>query len=244
MPIDQQPGGTSTVTGGNFPDPTETLQKLDPAEVKLWPIDKVVDEFLVPIGLADLGSIFKENNITGDVLLSLDKRDLKDMKIANVGDRFYIDQCLDNLRKHYHRMKREKVIWKGFTPAGPVAYFDSCWQCVAFKACKCFMKQDSIKITAQGYTKRKDPPPCNIFCVGLTNDFEDFRLLKNVQWSEKRYCICLSKRICMLQFDASAQDGGGTDMRIKDVEIAHPDMTNEMITVIKNAWTESRLVAD
>ena len=35
MPIDQQPGGTSTVTGGNFPDPTETLQKLDPAEVKV-----------------------------------------------------------------------------------------------------------------------------------------------------------------------------------------------------------------
>ena len=26
----------------------------------------------------------------------------------------------------------------------------------------------------------------------------------------------------MLQFDASAQDGSGTDMRIKDVEIAHP----------------------
>lgn len=120
-----------------------------PLTLQLWPIDKVVDEFLVPIGLADLGSIFKENNITGDVLLvglavctstlflpshparifffflflhsarslslsrslaclqsilqSLDKRDLKDMKIANVGDRLYIDQCLDNLRKHYHR---------------------------------------------------------------------------------------------------------------------------------------------
>lgn len=242
--IDQQPVG---VVGGNFPDPKEVLQALDPNEVKMWSVEKVIEEFVKPIGLGDLQSLFIENNITGDVLLSLDKRDLKDMKIANVGDRLYIDQCLDNLRKHYQRLKREKIIWKGMTPPGPVAYFESCWQCVAFKVCKCFMKQDAIKITAQGYTARADPPPCNIMCVGLTNDFEDFRLLKNVQWEERRYCCCLSKRMCLLQFDESAQDRqrtSGGPPPIKNVTIAHPDMTNEMIKVIKNAWTESRLVAD
>lgn len=235
--------------GGNFPDPAAVLLALNPEEVKNWTHEQVIQEFLGPIGLEHLGPLFQENNVTGDVLLHLEKRDLKDMKIANVGDRLYIDQCLDSLRKHNQRLKREKVIWRGETPPGKVSYFDTCWQCMAFKFCKCFMSPRFIKITAQGYTRRDEPPALNICCYGLSNDFEDFRLLKDIQWQEDRRWCCLSTKKCILQFDASVDqddDGkvGGPSQQLKKVEIAHPDMTDDMIKNIKNAWTESRLVAD
>ena len=35
----------------------------------MWSVEKVIEEFVKPIGLGDLQSLFIENNITGDVLL-------------------------------------------------------------------------------------------------------------------------------------------------------------------------------
>jgi hypothetical protein len=71
------------------------------------------------------------------------------------------------------------------------------------------------------------------------------------QWYSSRVHIFLPVHTinCVQTLKASVDqddDGkvGGPSQQLKKVEIAHPDMTDDMIKNIKNAWTESRLVAD
>ena len=56
------------------------------------------------------------------------------------------------------------------------------------------------------------------------------------------FCVCVVVVFCCFFF------GGGFRVRMeygnKRIFIAHPDMTEELVTIIKNAWSESRLVAD
>eukprot|EP00039_Didymoeca_costata_P027381 m.18292 g.18292 ORF g.18292 m.18292 type:complete len:238 (+) comp6273_c0_seq1:177-890(+) len=234
--VDSQPTGT-------FSDPAETLKDLDPNEVKKWTTKEVIENFLTPIGLQQLAELFNKHSITGAVLLSLDKKDLKDMKIFHVGERLYIDHCLEALRRQAKKLERETSLWKGVYPTGSIAYYESFWECFKYKCCPCCMPLTHLKVTAQGFTRRDNPPACNCACQGMTNDFEDFRLLKDIDWADRRSCICLHRREMVMKFDASnkAESGGS---RVKEQIIRHPDMTEDLVRKIKNAWTEARLVAD
>lgn len=238
---------SSTVTtqpAGTFNDPIEVLGDLDPVKVKQWSTDEVVQKFLIPIGLPQLEELFVKHNINGAVLLSLDKRDLKDMKIWHVGERLYIDHCLESLRRHARKLERETALWKGVYPTGSVAYYSNCWECVRYKCCPCCMPLEHLKVTAQGFTKRSNPPACNCTCMGMQSDFEDFRLLKDIDWADRRSCICLHRREMVMKFDDSSRGAIEGKSRVKTHIIKHPDMTETLVKKIKAAWTEARLVAD
>ena len=60
--------------------------------------------------------------VTGHVLLTLDKNDLREMHIHAVGDRVYIDRSLIDLKKHARKIERERTLWEGELPAGPLQY--------------------------------------------------------------------------------------------------------------------------
>jgi hypothetical protein len=94
-------------------------------------------------------------------------------------------------------------------------------------------------------TVREQPPNCNCCCVGTSHDFEDFRFLKDVTWEERKSCLCLERRECVLKFEASnTVTASGEQANVKAIVVAHPEMTKEAVNNIKAQWAEARLVAD
>merc|ERR1712070_45817 len=96
--------------------------------------------------------------------------------------------------------------------------------------------------STQGLRARTAPPSCNWRCRGLESDFQDFRFLKDVDWEVGPMCCCFCERRMMrLSFDT---DNPEYEDGVRDITIIHPDMTDEQVGIIKNAWAEARLVSD
>eukprot|EP00040_Diaphanoeca_grandis_P010507 m.53800 g.53800 ORF g.53800 m.53800 type:complete len:251 (-) comp21822_c1_seq1:164-916(-) len=247
-PITKQPG--AQFDAADFAQHQRYLKQLDPSKVEAWSVVEVAEEFLQPLGLGYLKQTFVDHKVTGHVLLSLDKDDLLEMQVHAVGDRIYIDNSLHDLRRHARKLERERTLWEGETPSGGIAYYKSLGEMCRYRLCCCFMKRTAWRITAQGLRMRDNPPSCNVCCSPMTNDFSDFRFLKDVDSKSDPMCLCCKhQRSIILEFDSSgpqstgryvSTSGGGN----KVISIPHPEMTEGLVTIVKNAWSEARLVAD
>lgn len=243
----------------NFEEHHKYIQELNPQVVEGWSVMEVCQLFLRPLGLKHLQQTFVDHKVTGHVLLTLDKNDLREMHIHAVGDRVYIDRSLVDLKKHARKIERERTLWEGELPAGPLQYYQGFCHMLRYKCCGCCFVKIHLKVTAQGFRQRTNAPSCNFFCLSMTNDFNDFRFLKDVNSRIEPCCLCFRhKREIELEFDST--EVPNTDktpgcfieppIKVvmaygnKKIMIAHPEMTEELVTIIKNAWSESRLVAD
>lgn len=248
-PITKQPNAQS-FDAADFEQHQRYLRQLDPVIVEAWSVLDVAEEFLAPLGLGYLKQTFVDHKVTGHVLMNLDKDDLFEMQVHAVGDRIYIDNSLQDLRKHARKLERERVLWEGETPTGGIAYYKNLRELCAYKLCCCFMKRTHWRITAQGLRMRDNPPSCNVCCAPMLNDFSDFRFLKDVDSrSDPQCCCCKHQRAIIMEFDSSAPATGGRYVSTsgggnKVINIPHPNMTESLVTIVKNAWSEARLVAD
>lgn len=237
--ITKQPGA-QTFDAADFAQHQRYLKQLDPTKVEGWSVVDVAEEFLHPLGLGYLKQTFVDHKVTGHVLLSLDKDDLLEMQVHAVGDRIYIDNSLQDLRRHARKLERERTLWEGETPSGGIAYYSGIGEMCRFKLCCCLMKRVHWRITAQGLRKRENPPSCNVCCAPMNNDFSDFRFLKDVDSESTPMCLCCKhRRAILLEFEDPNHNGGN-----RQISIFHPAMTESLVTVVKNAWSEARLVAD
>lgn len=254
-------GVQPTADSTDFEEHNKHIQNLNPQDVEGWSVMEVCQMFLVPLGLAHLQQTFVDHKVTGHVLLTLDKSDLREMHIHAVGDRVYIDRNLVDLKKHARKIERERTLWEGTLPGGPIQYYNNCSHMIRYKCCGCCMVKVHLKITAQGFRHRTNAPSCNLCCLPMTNDFNDFRFLKDVNSKMTPCCLCFRlRREIELEFDSGELIASEIEkkpscciappIRIsmnfgnKIIQVAHPDMTEELVTIIKNAWSESRLVAD
>ena len=64
---------------------------------RTWQFD-AVDAWLDSIGLPDLTTTFRENDISGDLLLELDNATLIDMGVKSAGKRMKLIRCISELR--------------------------------------------------------------------------------------------------------------------------------------------------
>ncbi|KAJ9062837.1 hypothetical protein DSO57_1006285 [Entomophthora muscae] len=66
----------------------------------LWNNDQVV-EWLKQVGFESVSGLFKDNEITGDILLKLDLNSLKDIGILAFGKRFNLNNAINSLKNKY-----------------------------------------------------------------------------------------------------------------------------------------------
>jgi len=231
----------------------EYLFALNVNDIERWTVDQVCEKFLQPLDLdQSCGELFHKHNITGDVLMRLGKRDLKEMKIFHVGERAFLHHCLKGMKDSLEQRQRDTILWEGLIPAGGVSYFSSCGECLKFKLCGCFMEFATYKVQAQGMMVSAKPPKWNCCCQGYENDFKDFRLLKEITWHNQRRCCLQTYEMHLAYADDESNQievnrnccGWGGPTVMKKTILKHPDMTEAQVEKIKEAWRNVRLVAD
>jgi len=212
--VDVQPQNTI------HPDQSKILEKITLAAVKTWSAQEVVNEFLAPLNLGHLGPMFKANSITGTLLLTLSKDDLRAMKILHVGDRLYIMSTLAIVKRENKMARRNKTLFSIDTPDGGMAYYGDVATCLKYKLCPCMMETIKYTITEQGIWERTIPPFCSP-CTGQTNNFEDFRFYKEKKYEYKR-CCCMRYHELTIIF---RHTDGGKGQHVQMV-IDHPRANN------------------
>jgi len=221
-------------------------------DVKAWSIQQVIDNFLIPIELGHLSQFFHEHKVTGSVLVALTKTDLMfmgypaDRRVKNndrsqiaIGDRVYLDNILEIVRRGVMFMDMDKIVWKVFFPMGSFQYYDSCMQFIQYKCCGACMERNMAELTPRGLTIRRRPPK-KLFgcCVEFNDDYMDMRMLKDVDHKVEYKCCCNGcprneMRMTFL-----------LDTAPIPIMVAHPLLDNRMADDVKSMWAELRLVGD
>jgi len=221
------------------------VSELNYSDMKQWDAKQVSTKFLVPIGLGKLSPFFEHHRVTGRVLANLKKEDFKDMKIMSVGDRIFLTELVRELQLKYRRDVFNAVVWSGTVPAveGGIAYFPSIWSYLAYKCCPCLSNTEEYEFSRQGLKIKKNPPACIVCCGDTSNEFNDIRFLKDLDWStEKQCCGCLTRRVMTMIFldeGQAAHDG----VAPKTKTIPHPNINQEEINKLLFIWSDARLVA-
>eukprot|EP00041_Stephanoeca_diplocostata_P004059 m.40555 g.40555 ORF g.40555 m.40555 type:complete len:254 (-) comp14828_c0_seq1:235-996(-) len=233
-----------------------TLQSYSPDEVEAWSVLDVCEKFLVPLGLAKLQQTFVDEKITGHVLLTLDKRDLKELDLGIIGDLVLVDRSLEILRREFKKVQREKVLWYGRWPEGGIAYYENGGQCCVYTLCGCLFSTLDYRFTSMGIKIRTNPPTCNICCRPMFNDNSDYRFLKDIDAYERPTlsCCCIRRGV-NLTFDVKDESDERAGLRPKmacgktvvtgeKMDLSHPGLVKDKQDLIKHHWSEARLVSD
>lgn len=228
-------------------DAAEYIDTLTYHTVKDWTVEEVGDKFLVPIGMGKLRPLFSKHKVSGRVLSKLEKEDLKDMQIISVGDRVFLNTMIKLLRKSYKRHLREEIVWRGHypPPTGGIQYFSDFKSCLTYKCCPCCSYSKTYEFTRQGLRERTNPPSCVVCCSTTYNDFHDIRFMKDLDW-EHMLMLCGTlkrKEMTFIFLEDGQSELGDGQFEPKNVTIAHPDVTEELVNKIAFVWGESRLVA-
>mmetsp|Transcript_50126 Transcript_50126/g.132473 ORF Transcript_50126/g.132473 Transcript_50126/m.132473 type:complete len:180 (-) Transcript_50126:3-542(-) len=73
------------------------LAQANPVYVHDWTVEDVIS-WLGEVDLGHCAEFFRDNKITGDVLLDITREDLAEMGIVALGDRMRIFKCIEKLR--------------------------------------------------------------------------------------------------------------------------------------------------
>eukprot|EP00037_Helgoeca_nana_P027944 m.324738 g.324738 ORF g.324738 m.324738 type:complete len:262 (-) comp27634_c1_seq4:1947-2732(-) len=244
-------------------DPLDVLQEsfanFDTEVVEAWTVVDVVENFLSPLGLEKLRHLFMQQKITGHVLLTLTKSDLQELSPGVVGDIVLIDQSLNLLKRRVRKANRERLVWFGRWPDGGCAYYDSCGQCMAYTLFGWCLSTIEYKFTTGGIFVKNKPPQCNCCCKPMFSDHSDYRFMKDIEAYRRPTCLCACYRQgLVLKFDAKDDRdadiesmkpqiccaGKGGDTSTHFIDLAHPQLTNDVTQTIKENWQKARLVSD
>jgi len=120
-----------------------------------WSEAEVNDNYLKSIGMEFMAKSFKENHITGAVLLALREEHIKELGCAVLGDRILFMEYLALLKKHKRDLDRSKSLWTAQTPLNSCAYHKNCGKHLCYVACRCCYAQTEWRVTGQGIRWRK-----------------------------------------------------------------------------------------
>lgn len=220
-------------------DAENVLKSMEVSKIRGWNEKDVAENFLKPLGFEYSAKIFEENKITGVCLLAMTDAHLKELNILLLGDRIHMVEYLEVLKKKRKQEDRGKTLWEGQTPVKAYAYSDNCCQWVYWWCCPCFVYKTTWRITSQGIRHRKP----RVFGEADAG-FIDFRFLKDIETRHENRCGCCCQyhQLVLFADDASTQkkDADGTEELII---ISHPDCLH-IEDVVRNAWTDVKLVAD
>ena len=84
--------------------------------------------------------------------------------------------------------------------------------------------------------------------VSVSTEYMDYRFFKDLELKESFFCCCFCKRHALEMYvedkdaKASERDGGASGFPVPHV-LLHPDAA-KVEQIVRNAWTQARLVAD
>lgn len=225
------------------------VRDLDPTQVVEWSSQDVVEKYLKPINMEHLAKAFIENNISGAVLLALEESHLKELGCANVGDRIIFLEFLKLLKKHKRDADRSKSLWNGTTPVCSLAYHRNLASFCTQAICPCCVPTTEWRITGQGIRWRKNRAAIDC-CGDIETQFIDYRFLKDLELRREPKCCCCCVGSELLIY-ADDKDSVSTRQvtatvgheETEPVSIMHPEATKAE-SIIRNAWADSKLVAD
>lgn len=174
--------------------------------------------------------------------MQLSKGDLMDMRITSVGEKVFIMNSLDLLRKSETLADRDKVQWTATMPFDSVSYYDSFSECCQYKLCGCMFDRTVVEVTATGVTEKRRPPETCTYCspVKKSNNF-DLRFMKTIDWTHDPRCMCFCRRAEMVL--AFETDGEGA-AKLENLTVAHPHVNERAVKLIRALWAEARLVSE
>ena len=236
MAVNQQPQSPKSSR-----ETEEYLLQLDPTEINKWTVSEVCSQFLDRTGFGYLNENFTVNNITGRVLLMIEERNLVEMGINVVGDRLILMSYLKMLKKKKVENDKMATLWSGETPASGVQYAEDGAQCCGKIFCPCCITRKFWRITGQGIFYRI-VPPCS--CIQtVTQEYIDFRFLKDMELRSGNTCLCCCMRHQLLLYAENASKHNDETVVPTEHHLVHPE-ADKVETVVRNAWSNARLVAD
>ncbi|XP_003385689.1 PREDICTED: uncharacterized protein LOC100634434 [Amphimedon queenslandica] len=228
----------------------EFVRDLDPLQVADWSEADVVERFLKPVGMEFMAKAFMENKISGPVLIALSEDHMKEMGCAVLGDRILFMEYLQLLKKHKRDADRSRALWSGTTPVLKCAYSRNCGEFMFHLCCPCCVPTTEWRITGQGIRWRRNRAAINC-CGDVETQFIDYRFLKDLELRKepKCCCFCVGKELLIYADDKDAtavrqsKSTGGPEVDAEPVSILHPEV-EKAESLIRNAWADSKLVAD
>lgn len=239
-PIAVQPSSSSGID--NY------ILDLDPSQVEQWSAQDVVTNFVSRLnGCEYAGEFFLANRISGKALVLLTEAHLKEMGIQAIGDRVYMLEMIQLLKKKKIELQTTATLWSGETPADGCAYNKNLWHCLRRYTCYCCVSRTYWKVTGQGVFYRK-VPPCRQYFGTVSTEYMDYRFFKDLELKEEHACCCFCQRY-RLQMFVDDKDQGGSEKAAGDAasfttphELLHPDAPAAE-KIIRNAWNQANLVS-
>jgi len=96
------------------------------ASFSTWPAERVAQYLRNHAGLGDYYELLLAQKVTGAVAPRLTDADLREMGIANIGDRKMFCKALQDLAKQERKQERERVLWQG-QEVMFFSWWDGCW---------------------------------------------------------------------------------------------------------------------
>lgn len=223
------------------------LLDLDASHVSTWTEQDVVNLFVEKIGVGYANEMFLANKINGKALMLLREDHLKEMGIQAIGDRVYMLEMINVLKKKKKELETTAALWSGETPAGGCAYSKSIFHCCRRYVCPCCHARTYWKVTGQGVFYRK-VPPCRKYFGPVSTEYMDFRFFKDLELKEENLCCCFCKRHT-LELYVNDRDNKATEREDPSAAyqtphvLLHPEAP-QVENIIRNAWNAARLVAE
>jgi len=241
--IAMQPGSTTGTE--NY------IMDLDPEQVGEWSYQDVVSQFIAKLdGCGYAGELFIANRINGKALMLLREEHLKEMGIQAIGDRVYMLEMIQLLKKKKKELMTTATLWSGETPADGCAYNKNCWHCIRRYLCPCCISRTYWKVTGQGVFYRK-VPPCRQHFGTVSTEYMDYRFFKDLELKEEHQCCCFCQRYRLELYVDDKDQAGSERGKEKDEDaggfgtphyLMHPEAP-QVEKIIRNAWSNANLVA-
>ena len=221
-------------------DAENVLKTMDVSKVRSWTEKDVTNNFLKPLGFEYCSKVCEDNKVSGVCLLGMNDTHLKEMNVLLLGDRIQMLEYMEVLKKKRKQADRGKTLWEGQTPVKAFAYADNCCQWMYWWCCPCWVYRTTWRITSQGIRHRKPR-----FFAEAEAGFIDFRFLKDIETRHERRCgvCCPYHQLVLYADDASVKAKDQETGTEEQIVISHPDCL-VIEDVVRNAWSEVRLVAD
>uniref|UniRef100_A0A7M5X4L7 SAM domain-containing protein n=1 Tax=Clytia hemisphaerica TaxID=252671 RepID=A0A7M5X4L7_9CNID len=237
--IAMQPGSSTGVE--NY------ILDLDPEQVGQWSYQDVVAQFVNKLsGCEYAGELFLANRINGKSLMLLREEHLQEMGIQAIGDRVYMLEMVQLLKKKKKELQTTATLWSGETPADGCAYNKNCWHCIRRYTCPCCVSRTYWKVTGQGVFYRKVPPCRQLFGTVSTEYMDSDLQRSGLRKSTNVAAFCQRYKLEMFvdDKDHSATERGtdaGGAFTTPHV-LRHPEAP-QVEKIIRNAWSNAHLVA-
>jgi len=224
------------------------VRDLDASQVAVWSAQDVINNFIERIGCGYANEMFLANKISGKALMMLREDHLKEMGIQAIGDRVFLLDMINLLKKKKKELQTTASLWSGETPVSGIAYSKGLWHCMRKTCCPCCASRTYWKVTGQGVFYRK-VPPCRENFGTVSTEYMDYRFFKDLELKEKHLCCCFCQRYELelyvddKDFVGSAKSTeAGPSFPIPHI-LLHPDAP-KVEKIIRNAWSEARLVSE